>query len=171
MFNRSKKMALLCIPILLVGCQSLSVSNSGNMAPSHSVMKLWSSYNQCQSNTDINQVHTEALELNQAAAKANVLSPSPIPLPAVITKQVAEPVSRYSVDPGALSASCSLHVGQLALRQGKEELATEMFELILEQQEAGKYHFYREKAKEGLRQAQRNKLISSTDHTLPSIFY
>lgn len=170
MFTILKKMTFLSIPLLLIGCQSLSNFNSSNTPPSHSVMQLWNSYTQCQSNTDMNQAHAEALELNQAAAKANLLSPSPVPLPTVITKQVSEPISRLSVDPGALSASCSLHAGQLALNQGEKELAAEMFELVLEHQERGEYQFYRKKAKEGLLQTQRSKLISSTDQTLPFMF-
>lgn len=170
MFNVIKKMVFLAIPLFLVGCQSLSNFNSSNTPPSHSVMQLWNSYTQCQSHTDVDQVYSEALELNRAAAKASLLSPSPVPLPSVITNQVSKPSRRLSVDPGALSASCSLHAGQLALAQGEKERAIEMFELVLDHQVRGDYHFYRKQAQEGLLQTQKNKLISSPLQPVPFMF-
>lgn len=57
---------------------------------------------------------------------------------------------RLSVDPGAMAAACTLHVGQIAEATGHPFLAREMFQMIITHFRQAPYLYYVAQARRGL---------------------
>ncbi|MGA6826512.1 hypothetical protein ACO9S2_02740 [Nitrospira sp. NS4] len=54
-----------------------------------------------------------------------------LPMPVKLERLVTAPATRLSVDVRAMAASCSLHAGQVAMGQGRVDLAREAFSEVL----------------------------------------
>lgn len=136
--------------LFAAGCQIAPWVPEPVVPPTPSVMDLWDTYKHCRSAVDPTVKQVAARRLNLAAQQAMSVGPSPIPLPAALTRHVTERQPRYSVDPKAMSASCSLFAGEAALHAGQYEVAAEMFRLVLAHHPQPHYSFYVEQAKRGL---------------------
>ncbi len=149
--------------VFLAGCQfgqigSIIGGSAGSSAPS--VIELWGTYKHCRSAVEPQVTEADARWLTVGAQRAIELDPSPILLPAFFKQHVVEPAPRFSVDPKAMSASCSLHAGHTALKAGQPALAGEMFQLVLRNHAQSHYRYYVDRAREGLRQADSGILAS-----------
>ena len=151
--------------LFAAGCQITPWVPEPVVPPTPSVMDLWDTYKHCRSAVDPTVKQVAARRLNLAAQQAMSVGPSPIPLPAALTQHVTERQPRYSVDPKAMSASCSLFAGEAALHAGQYEVAAEMFRLVLAHHPQPGYSFYVERAKRGLI---RTKPPISSSRALPS---
>ncbi len=158
--------------VLLAGCQTGPLVGLPAASSAPSVMELWETYSHCRSTLDLDAKEADARRLNVGAQRAIVLAPSPIPLPALLKRHVVQPLPRFSVDPKAMSASCGLLAGQTALQAGRNTLAVEMFELVLRDHAKPNYHYYVDRARKGLRQAETRLLASrSTSPDLIPVSY
>ena len=147
---------------LLTACQSLSlVTDQHEELASTSVMELWGTYKHCRSSVDPHALQADARQLNVEAEQAMVVDPSPIPLPGILRQRVDTRPPRFSVDPLAMAASCSLYAGDAALKAGQNELAAEMFRLVLRNPPHTDYGYYLSQAREGLREAESTTLVST----------
>ena len=105
-------------------------------------------------------MEVDARDLNRAAQHLAIPKPSPIHLPAVLKKHVVERPPRFSVDPKAMSASCSLYTGHAALLVGRVGVAQEMFRSVLQRQSEAAYTYYVDQARLGLRKTETTILVS-----------
>lgn len=150
------------LALLLMGCQSMPIlgwTNTGQEGTS--VMTLWQTYEHCRATGDVEAKQQAAWELAAAAQQANAVQPSPIPLPAVLKRHVLETGPRYSVDPQALSASCSLEAGKAALRVGHDLAAADMFQFVLVNYPQAEYAYYARQARRGLQQVELTRMVST----------
>ncbi len=156
--------------MLLLGCQSMPLlgwSNPGSETTP--VMTLWDTYEHCRATGDVDAKQNAASELATAARQANVIQPSPIPLPEVLKRHVRETAPRYSVDPQALSASCSLEAGNAALQDGQHVVAADMFRFVLVTYPQVEYEYYARQARRGLQHIELRRMVSTPaePHMLP----
>lgn len=149
--------------ILITGCQSTPLLGwSERDQGTVSVMALWKTYEHCRATGNADAKQSDARDLASAARQANVIEPSPIPLPALLQRHVHETAPRYSVDPQALSASCSLEAGNAALRVGHHADAADLFQFVLATYPEAEYEYYTRQARRGLQQIETRRMVSAT---------
>jgi hypothetical protein len=118
---------------LLVGCQANLASKPTDLDNSQ-FMSLWETYSTCRSASDLRQASSGMLRLSEAAAlKSNSEGQDGfvLPLPSQLERLVSNPPSRLAVDVQAMTAACSIHTGELALREGSVEVAHNAFSSVL----------------------------------------
>ena len=122
---------LIGLALLSVGCQSALTAQSTNL-PNSNFMSLWHTYNDCKVASDLVQA-SSGLETLSAATQAQEASNRGfvLPLPSPLEQFVASQPNRLAVDVRAMTASCSLHTGQLALHHGRIDMARNAFYTVL----------------------------------------
>ena len=83
-----------------------------------------------------------------------------LPLPSHLERLVSSPPSRLAVDVQAMTASCSIHTGQIALHQGSIELAHDAFASVLTLGE-GVSPYYIRQAKRFLTELEQGVAVSA----------
>lgn len=156
-----KAAALMIIAAVLGGCQSAPILGWSATERESRVMVLWDTYQQCRSIGDVEQAQSAARSLAVAAQHSDRLQPSPIPLPGLIQRHVTRPAPRYSVDPKALSASCNVHAGEMALERGQHRVAADLFHFVLTTYHNPEYAYYAQQAERGLRKVELSRLVSA----------
>ena len=76
---------------------------------------------------------------------------SSLPIPEFLVNLTSKPISRLAIDPKSLAASCTLHAGQVALKQGKPESAYQLFSSIVAKYHEPSYSYYVKQAHSSLR--------------------
>ena len=138
---------VLIILLPLSGCDK-SRQSLQSQSDSGSVMDLWHTYNHCYRSADLDEMRDDAQQLIQAAntfGSAEASSPPEHDIPAP-----SEPPTRFSVDPGAMAASCTLHTGQAAQKMGHLNVARDMFQLVVLRFPQSRYQYYAAQARLGL---------------------
>ena len=131
----------------LSGCDT-SRQSLRSLSDSGSVMDLWRTYTHCYRSADLNEMRDDAQQLLQATntfGSAEASSPPERDEPAP-----SGPTTRFSVDPGAMAASCTLHTGQAAQKKGYLNVAREMFQLVVLRFPQSRYQYYAAQARLGL---------------------
>jgi hypothetical protein len=103
-------------------------------------MDLWRTYAHCYRSADLDEMRDDAQQLSQAAKTFDSAEDSS--LPERDAPAPSEPTTRFSVDPGAMAASCILHTGQAAQKMGHLNVAREMFQLIVLRFPQSRYRYY-----------------------------
>lgn len=148
--------------LLMTGCQSMPLLGwSDTGTETTSFMTLWKTYEHCRATADVDAKQTAARELAIASHQANVIQPSPIPLPRLLQRHVQEAPPRYSVDPEALSASCSLEAGNAALRIGQYTVAADRFQFVLATYPQAEFEYYARQARRGLDHIELKRMVST----------
>lgn len=154
--------------LLMTGCQSMPILGWADTDHETTpVMTLWQTYEHCRATGDVDAKQTAARNLAVAAQQANVIQPSPIPLPQLLQRHVQETAPRYSVDLQALSASCSLEAGNAALRVGQHSVAANLFQFVLVTYPQSDYEYYSRQARRGLQHIELRRIVS--DPAAPQI--
>jgi hypothetical protein len=138
---------VLIILITLSGCDK-SKQSLQSLSDRGSVMDLWRTYTHCYRSADLDEMRDDAQQLIQAAntfGSAEASSPPEHDIPAP-----SEPPTRFSVDPGAMAASCTLHTGQAAQKMGHLNVARDMFQLVVLRFPQSRYQYYAAQARLGL---------------------
>jgi len=151
---------VLIILMTLSGCnksrQSLqSLSDSGR------VMDLWRTYTHCYRSADLDEMGDDAQQLIQAANTFDSAEDSSPP-----EREEAAPsgpTTRFSVDPGAMAASCTLHTGQAAQKMGHLNVARELFQLAVLRFPQSRYQYYAGQARLGLEHVNAASHTTSTN--------
>lgn len=94
-------------------------------------MSLWEIYTDCKTASDLSQASLGMKRLTAAAQLHDGNEGFVLPLPTKLARLVTNPTSRFAVDVQAMAAACSLHTGQLALEQGRTDLARDVFASVL----------------------------------------
>jgi hypothetical protein len=123
----------------LSGCDT-SRQSLQSLSDSGSVMDLWHTYAHCYRSADLDEMRDDAQQLSQAAKTFDSAEDSS--LPERDGPAPSEPTTRFSVDPGAMAASCILHTGQAAQKMGHLNVAREMFQLIVLRFPQSRYRYY-----------------------------
>ncbi|MFO0706505.1 MAG: hypothetical protein U0412_06595 [Nitrospira sp.] len=123
MINKLTILSLLGILCVVSGCQTNPVKTAGIDNPGF--MSLWGTYTQCRSTSDISEAQTAMTTLSGAAQTSHQTDSFVLPLPQQLERYVTTPTNRLAVDVRAMAAACSLHTGQVALGQGRVDLAKE----------------------------------------------
>jgi hypothetical protein len=100
-------------------------------------MDAWQTYTRCISSSDLNTTQLDSLRLRTIS---QVETGSP-PFKAHVTN------SRLAVDLRAMSASCTLHAGDIAAISGRDDTARDMFNAVLDEYSAPLYAYYAEQAR------------------------
>jgi len=127
-FGEKLLVGLLGVALLASGCttgppsQLTEVKNSG-------FMSLWNAYADCKSTSDLAQASSDLKQLRSANQEVN--EGFVLPLPTHLERLVANPTSRVAVDVEAMAASCALYSGELALNQGKTDIARDLLVSVI----------------------------------------
>lgn len=118
------------ILLLTSGCQTgTPVKPSG--LDNSGFMTLWETYTHCKSTSDLSAARLDMGTLKEAALTNHGYEGFVLPMPVKLERLVTTPARRLSVDVRAMAASCSLHAGQVAMGQGRIDLAREAFTEVL----------------------------------------
>lgn len=139
-FGKMLMVGLVGIAILALGCttgtssQLTELKNSG-------FMSLWSTYADCKSTSDLAQATSDLTQLRSASQLAEVNEGFILPLPTHLERLVANPTSRVAVDVEAMAAACALYTGELALNQGKTDMARDLLVSIIRLHRQGSSYY------------------------------
>jgi hypothetical protein len=151
--------------VLLVGCQTNLASKPTDLDNSH-FMSLWETYSTCRSASDLGEARSGMLRLSEAAALKSTGEGQDgfvLPLPSHLERLVSSPPNRLAVDVQAMTASCSIHTGELALHQGSVALAHDAFSSVLTLGE-GVSPYYIRQAKRFLTELEQGVVVSANTH-------
>lgn len=121
---------ILGVLLLASGCQTAPVSPTSGLDNSR-FMTLWDTYTHCKSTADLQATRADMGTLTEAALANHQYEGFVLPMPVKLERLVTTPATRLSVDVRAMASSCSLHAGQVALGQGRIDLAREAFSEVL----------------------------------------
>ena len=156
---------LVCILVSVAGCQTgqpvqtAAIDNGG-------FMSLWSTYSNCQTTNDINQLREDALTLTNAANRSLTQEAFVLPLPGNLEKFVSTPSARFAVDVKAMAAACSLRTSFAAVEAGKPDVAKDLLQTILSYQPQSEYAYYTLQAKALLSELE-TKVVDVTLNIIP----
>ena len=94
-------------------------------------MSLWETYTACKAASDLSQASLGMKRLTAATQLQVKNEGFVLPLPTKLQRLVTNPTNRFAVDVQAMAAACSLHTGQLALEQGRIDLARGVFASVV----------------------------------------
>ena len=147
-----------------VGCQSLQVKNPGELAIENpAFISLWDTYNHCLTGSNTEEMQ-RSLEILHSAPKPISLDDSPIPVPKFIKKLSSTRNSRLAVDPRAMAASCSIHLGEVAHQSADWDTALRTFQTIVENYPEPQYTFYVSRASQAIEQFSSVQPVSLSSH-------
>lgn len=148
--------------LLLVGCQTNPVPKATEFDNSQ-FMSLWETYSTCRSASDLRQASAGMHRLSEAAAMTSNGEGQDgfvLPLPSQLERLVSSPPSRLAVDVQAMRAACSIHAGELALHEGRVEVAHNAFSSVLTLGE-GVSPYYIRQAKRFLTELEQGVIVSA----------
>ena len=116
--------------LLASGCQTMPPSATSGWDNSR-FMTLWETYTHCKSTADLQATRVDMDTLTEAALTHHRYDGFVLPMPVKLERLVTTPATRLSVDVRAMASSCSLHAGQVAMGQGRIDLAREAFGEVL----------------------------------------
>jgi hypothetical protein len=83
-------------------------------------------------------------------------------LPKQLGRLVSNPTNRFAVDVRAMASACSLHAGQLAIAQGRVDLARDSFATVLTLHPSNDSSYYVTQAQSRLHGLERGIDVSLT---------
>lgn len=148
--RREKRWCLTVVLTILMSLSGCDTSRQSlqSLSDSGSVMDLWRTYAHCYRSANLDEMRDDAQQLSQAAKTFDSAEDSS--LPERDAPAPPEPTTRFSVDPGAMAASCTLHAGQAAQEMGHPNVAREMFHKVVIHFPQRRYQYYAAQARLGL---------------------
>ena len=157
-------LALSLITLSFVGCQSLQVKDPGELAiENHAFISLWDTYNHCLTGSETQEMQKN-LEILHSAPTPISLDDSPIPVPKFIKKLSSTRNSRLAVDPRAMAASCSIHLGEVAHQSADWDTALRTWQSILDNYPEPQYAFYVSEATQAIEEFSSVLPVSLSSH-------
>lgn len=148
-----KLLVLASVLVVLAGCQTTQQVGKSTAVENTAFMRLWTTYSECQSSTDLEAMRAAARQLRQAATTPKRSNGFVLPLPKLIARLVSTPPTRLAVDPKAMAAACTLYTGNAALEAGRNDVAAQMFWSVIDGHPQAEYAYYVEQARLGFAQA------------------
>lgn len=129
-----------------LGCSLGPVPKSQGL-DNASFMNLWNTYAHCRLASELSDVGIDAGKLTAATHWRDEDRGFVLPLPTKLGRLITSPTNRYAVDVRAMASACSLHAGEVALDQGRIDLAEEMFSSVISLYPGDDTSYYRAQAK------------------------
>jgi len=148
-----KLLSIVSVLVVLAGCQTTQPVAKSKALENTAFMRLWTTYSECRSSTDLDAMRAAARQLNQAAITTTSGRDFVLPLPKQIERLVSKPPTRLAVDPKAMAAACTVHTGHAALNAGRNDVAADMFLSVMDGHPQAEYAYYVEQARLGFAQA------------------
>lgn len=145
-------LSIVSVVVVLGGCQTTQPVAKSTALENTAFMRLWTTYSECSSSTDLDAIRAAARQLNQAATTRPSGRDFVLPLPKQIERLVSKPPTRLAVDPKAMAAACTLHAGHAAIDAGRNDVAAEMFLSVMDGHPQTEYAYYVEQARLGFAQ-------------------
>lgn len=142
------------------GCQTSAPAKPAGL-DNTGFMSLWDTYSHCRVSSDLSEAYRDMRALSQASLVRHRPDGFVLPLPTKLQQLVNDPTNRLAVDVNAMASACSLHAGQLALEQGRVDLAREMFSAVLALHPSEESSYYLVQAKTFLRGMERGVEVSA----------
>ena len=139
-----KSTVLICLGLLVTGCQLWQPSAQPAASRPFPVMSMWELYRHCQSSGDVDTVLSAAKQLQQSAGEH--VAPAP-DVPKSFDRFVTKQPVRTTVDPKALAASCTLQAARTSLSAGRKEEAEQLLHAVVSSYPESEYTFYSAQAK------------------------
>jgi hypothetical protein len=137
---------LVGVVLLASGCQT-NPSPKSTGFDNMGFMSLWKTYADCKAASDLSQASLAMKKLAVATLPQEGSEGFVLPLPTKLERLVNSQPSRFAVDVQAMAAACALHTGQLALDQGRIDIARDMFASVVQlHQEKTSYYVLKAKA-------------------------
>ena len=128
-FRQRLVFGLLGVLFLASGCQTNPSKPTG--LDNTRFMSLWETYGSCKTSSDLNQATLHLERLSAAVQLREGNEGFVLPLPTQLESLVTNQPRRFAVDVPAMAAACSLHTGQLALQEGRTDLARDVFASVI----------------------------------------
>lgn len=145
MLSQALALGLLGVALLASGCQTNPLPKSTGFDNTE-FMSLWKTYADCKATSDLSQASSAMKKLAVATHLLGGHEGFVLPLPTKLERLVNSQPSRFAVDVQAMAAACALHTGQLALEQGRIDMARDMFASVVElHQEKTSYYVLKAK--------------------------
>jgi len=141
---------LFSLVLTLTGCVAGHSHEKALRFDEAGFMRLWDVYEHCRVSADPVLMWLDAERLSRAAVATHDFPPS---LPAPFNQFVSRPPLRLAADPKALAAHCALRGAQVASEDGRQDLATDLFLLVIKRHQESEYTYYVDQARAGLLQA------------------
>lgn len=136
---------------VLTGCQFLQPPLQGEAAIDQPTFQRYvDDHAKCITSHNLFEIEAILTRLEQAPLPVSA-DQSPIPVPDFLKSLMGKPVSRLAVDPKALAASCNLHAGRLAMKQGDYPAARLLFSSLVQKYPESTYIYYVSQAYGALR--------------------
>lgn len=159
--HASPRLLLLTL-VVLTACQA-APNTPRPSANSDGVMKLWSTYRVCMDSSEFEVVERASDQLRVRRLQSEWYAGNHFSPPDGITPFFTQAPSRLAVDLHAMAASCALHAGDIASERGREKIARQLYNEVLNFEEPA-YSFYVGQARSRL--AQLEGRLEVTLHTL-----
>ena len=104
-------------------------------------MDVWSTYTHCVASLDLESTQQDSSRLRHLSQMEIGPTKFESSLPS------SQTTTRLAVDPKAMSASCTLHAGNIAAMSGRSDIAREMFNTVLREHAQSIYAYYAQQAR------------------------
>jgi hypothetical protein len=126
--------------LLLTACQFSEKLRQGDLDNTH-FMDVWSIYTHCVTSLDLESTQQDSFRLRTISKTGAGLTKFESSLSNLQT------TTRLAVDPNAMSASCTLHAGNIAAMSGRNDIAREMFNTVVREHTHSIYDYYAQQAR------------------------
>jgi len=138
------------LAVVLSGCQGMPGTHAQASLDNAGFMTALDVYRHCQIGTDVDNMRADLTHLLLAVEKQESGSSFSLPLPKFMKEMMEKPAPRLAADPKAMAAACALSIGQTALLAERMDVATEMFQSVIENHSEPEYAYYAGQARIGL---------------------
>lgn len=167
--NMKSAMIGLGLVMVLGGCQGMQGPHTPASLDNAGFMTAWDVYRHCQVGTNVDSMRADLKHLLRAAAKQESSSSFPLLLPDFMQEMMEKPAPRLAADPNAMAAACALSTGQVALIAERMDLATEMFQSVLENHSGSQYAYYADQARMGLHHVEHAAQLTGYPDGTPAV--
>jgi len=148
--SKTIAITVLGFAMLLGGCQGMQSARTQGSLENAGFMVTLGTYRHCQTGTDVDTMRVDLTHLLLAVEQQESGSSSSLPLPKFMKEMMGRPATRLAADPKAMAAACALSIGQTALLAERMDVATEMFQSVIENHSEPEYAYYADQARIGL---------------------
>ena len=127
--------------ILLSGCH-IGAGLDSTYLDNSRFMNSWTTYNHCLNSMDLDTTQFDAERLRELSKNVTAKTDLDIPLAIQIGGLVSQPTNRFAVDLNAMTVSCALHSGKMAVAGGYNDIAREIFQRVIHDHPHSTYSYY-----------------------------
>ena len=135
--SRPATTLLLAVFLAYLPACHLSQNSKHELLDNEQFMSVWQMYTRCITSSDLHSALRDSLQLRTMSRAENGTG----------EYKLQPPNTRLAVDLKAMSASCTLHAGDIAATSGLNDTARDMFIAVLDEHSEPLYAYYAEQAR------------------------